>query len=93
MGDLADDLMDRMETYCDEWCEGCATCADNTQWVTKDGVVWTIKDLETRHLVNILNYITNQGVQGAVGSARMENLRREAVRRGCGYKAGVWRTP
>ncbi len=96
MGDMADDLMDRMDNIyldgCDEWCEGCPECAEDTQWFTQDGKVFEIKNLETSHIVNILNYVKRNRKAGYFGRARMDNVRREAYKRGCLERSGLWIT-
>jgi|CXWL01.1.fsa_nt_gi glutaredoxin len=97
MGDMADDLMDRMDDIylngCDEWCGGCPDCAEDTQWVTRDGKVFEIKNLETSHIVNILNYIRRNRKVRFFGQRRVDNVRREAYKRGCFEKAMVWVAP
>lgn len=83
MGDMADDLMDRLDNYeCDEWCDGCPHCALDTQWVTMEGQVIDIKKLETKHLTNILNYVVRGKKQSSVGMIRWKNLCMEAKKRG-----------
>lgn len=95
MGDMADDLMDQMEMYCHEWCQGCAVCAEASQWVTREGQVLEIGTLKTSHLVNILNFVKRNRSANAVGRKRMDNLKREAIKRGCyrWMRVGRWMPP
>lgn len=80
MGDMADDLMDRLDAMdldC-EWCEGCAAC-DPSLWEDRDGKVYRIKALKTSHLLNILNYF---GKHRDASGEKWDSLRAEAIRRG-----------
>lgn len=80
MGDMADLLM---EQAFDEWCElGCPDFDADEKWTTLDGEVVYIKDMPTRHLCNVLNFVTRLRKQSAVGDERWANLKREARRRG-----------
>lgn len=90
MGDMADDFMDRLddaEMMCNDWCEGCPTCATDDQWVTREGEVLEIKKLDVKHLTNILNFVLRGHKQQSVGAERWAKLRAEAKRR------GVYRDP
>ncbi len=101
MGDMADDLMDRLDAVdgifygCDDYCEGCLGCANDDQWVTREGKVSPISKLETSHLVNILNYVRRHRMTDHFGRGRMANVKKEAVKRGCSRWMGVgaWRAP
>ena len=101
MGDMADDLMDRLDMVdanfygCDEWCEGCPGCAADDQWVTREGKVLDIRKMETSHLVNTLNFVARHRMARHFGHKRMANVKKEAVKRGCyrWMRVGKWMPP
>lgn len=62
------------------------------EWVTLKREVIKIKNLETSHLCNILNYITRTKRNRKVGGERMIRLRNEARKRGLVRETdGSWR--
>lgn len=65
------------------------------EWLTLDWQYLKIKKLETRHLVNILNFIArNNKRRRAVGGIRMLRLENEARKRGLVVGADKkWKSP
>lgn len=101
MGDMADLLM---EYASDEWALDEYSGFDwyteiravgPSTWLTADGTRVKIRDMETAHLVNVLNLLMRQPkMSKAAGGARRVRLKAEARKRGCPeVRPGVWRTP